>query len=118
MARSGGAGAAAVIWLTVGLKLAGALLALALARPNCSPLPRRWLQWLAGGVAVGLTLYGGILVLSEALVEVGAVQPKSVDWTALRWHLGLWDPWFLVWGLLLGLATYQSRRASGTPRWT
>jgi hypothetical protein len=25
--------------------------------------------------------------------------------TALRWHLGLWDPWFLVWGLLLAAAT-------------
>ena len=27
-----------------------------------------------------------------------------VDWTALRWHVLLWDLWFLVWGLQLSVA--------------
>jgi hypothetical protein len=111
MARSGGASATALIWLTVVLKVVGVLLALALVRPETLPLPSRWLQRVAGAVAVLLTLYGGILMLGEALVEAGALHPKSVDWTALRWHLGLWDLWFLVWGLLLGLATWGFRRA-------
>ncbi len=29
---------------------------------------------------------------------------------ALRWHVGLWDLWFLVWGILLALATASYRR--------
>jgi hypothetical protein len=41
------------------------------------------------------------------LVELGMIRPVgSVDWVALRWHLELWDSWFLLWGLLLGTATW------------
>ena len=38
----------------------------------------------------------------------------SVDRTALRWHAGVWDLWFLVWGILLALATagYGQRTAN------
>jgi hypothetical protein len=35
-----------------------------------------------------------------------------VDRTALRWHVLVWDLWFLVWGLLLGVAAWQFGRAS------
>jgi hypothetical protein len=49
--------------------------------------------------------YGGINVLAGSLVLSGAIHPAgSVDRTALRWHVGLWDLWFLVWGILLALA--------------
>jgi hypothetical protein len=57
-------------------------------------------------------------VTAEALVETGAIKPSgSVDWTALRWHLELWDPWFLVWGLLLAVATrgYAITRSRADP---
>lgn len=42
----------------------------------------------------------------------------KVDWYALRWHLLLWDPWFLVWGLLLGAAAleYGGGGYSGAPQ--
>jgi FtsP/CotA-like multicopper oxidase with cupredoxin domain len=43
------------------------------------------------------------------LVPSGA---GPVDWTALRWHLFLWDPWFLSWGLLLGVAAWHYTRLS------
>jgi len=49
-----------------------------------------------------LICYGAVEVAGEALAETGAIRPAAPDWTALRWHLALWDPWFLVWGLLLG----------------
>jgi hypothetical protein len=46
-------------------------------------------------------------VIAEALVELGVIRPAgSVDWLALRWHLELWDSWFLLWGLFLGTATW------------
>jgi hypothetical protein len=59
-----------------------------------------------GGAAL-LSLYG-VLVVVEALVVGGAIVPSgSVDWLALRWHLFLWEPWFFLWGVSLGVAAWQ-----------
>src|SRR6266576_1230229 len=87
-------------------KEAGGLLALAMVRPWGRAVPRRWL--LAGSAVASalLVLYGGLNVLLGALVLSGVTHPTgSVDLTALRWHVGVWDLWFLVWGILLALAT-------------
>jgi hypothetical protein len=111
MARSGGPVALLVISVTVLAKLAGGLLALALVRPWGRRLPRRALLVAGIGVSAVLILYGGVEVVAEGLAETGVIRPAgSVDWTALRWHLGLWDSWFLVWGLLLAAATRGCRR--------
>jgi len=41
-------------------------------------------------------------------VLTGVLDPEGpVDRTALRWHVMVWDPWFLVWGLVLGVAAWQ-----------
>ena len=62
-----------------------------------------------------LTAYGGLLVAVGALVLTGLISPAGpVDRTALRWHVLLWDLWFLVWGLLLGVAAWQYGRLSGS----
>jgi hypothetical protein len=62
---------------------------------------------------VVLTGYGGLLVVVGALVLTGVLSPAGpVDRTALRWHVLVWDLWFLVWGLLLGVAAWQFGRAS------
>jgi hypothetical protein len=64
-------------------------------------------------VSVLLVLYGGLNVLLGAVVLSGLIHPAgSVDRTALRWHVGLWDLWFLVWGILLALAAIGYRRAA------
>ena len=90
------------------LKVAGAVLALALVRPWGRRVPRRLLAGVAGAASVVLTLYGGLLVAVGALVLAGVIRPAGpVDRAALRWHVLLWDPWFLVWGLLLGVATWH-----------
>jgi hypothetical protein len=98
--------------LTVVLaKVAGGLLALALVRPWGRVVPRRWL--LAGSAAVSLLLvaYGGVNVFAGALVLSGVIHPAgSVDRAALRWHVGLWDLWFLAWGIFLALAVIGYRR--------
>jgi hypothetical protein len=95
------------------LKVAGGVLALALVRRWGRRGPRRLLGGVAWAASVVLTLYGGLLVAVGALVLAGVVRPAGlVDRTALRWHVLLWDLWFLVWGLLLGVAAWQYGRQS------
>src|SRR3984885_6815660 len=111
LTNQGGAVPVIVALAVVLAKVAGGLLALALVRPWGRAVPRRWL--LGGSAAVSLLLvaYGGINVLAGSLVLSGVIHPAgSVDRTALRWHVGLWDLWFLVWGILLALAVAGYRR--------
>ncbi len=86
---------------------------LALVRPWGRVFPR-WMMLAAGwGGASVLTLYGGVKVIIQALVVGGAIVPSGpVNWLALRWHLFLWDPWFLLWGVLLGVAAWHYTRES------
>jgi len=105
-ARQGGAVPVVLALAATAAKVAGGLLALALVRPWGRVIPRRWL--LAGATAASVLLvgYGGLSVLLGALVLSGVIHPAGgVDRTALRWHVGVWDLWFLVWGILLALAT-------------
>ena len=105
-ARRGGAVPVLVALAATALKVAGGLLALALVRPWGRVVPRRWLLLGSAGASVLLVAYGGLNVLAGVLVLSGVIHPGgSVDRTALRWHAGVWDLWFLVWGILLALAT-------------
>jgi hypothetical protein len=95
------------------LKVAGGLLALALVRPWGRAIPRRLLGGAAWAASAVLTAYGGLLVAAGALVLGGLISPSGpVDRTALRWHVLLWDLWFLVWGLALGVAAWHFGRES------
>ena len=81
------------------------------APPSRQSYPRDPSVVLAWGVGIGLVAYGGILTGAELLVEAGAIhRSASADERALAWHAYLWDPWFLVWGLLVATALWQSRR--------
>jgi hypothetical protein len=81
----------------VAAKLVAAVLALALLyRPGRLV---RVLALLAGGL---LTVWGGANVLLGGAVLTGVLDVGTVaDERALRWHVLLWDAWFLVWGLAL-----------------
>ena len=82
------------------------LVALALVRPWGRVVPRRWLLAGAAAASALLVLYGAVNVAAGALVLSGVIHPAgSVDRTALRWHVGVWDLWFLVWGIVLAVAT-------------
>ncbi len=107
LARSRDAGAAAVIWATVAVKGAGAALALSLCQRWGRVVPHRWRAWLAGSSSVVLVVYGGANMIGETLFVLGVAGPAGADRTALHWHLALWDPWFLLWGLLLGATTWR-----------
>lgn len=114
LARRGGLPAVALGSAATVLKVAGGLLALALARRWDRTITRRWLLAAAGIASVTLICYGAMQVTAGALVLSGALQPAGVvDHAALRWHVALWDMWFLVWGLLLAGATTASWRHRG-----
>jgi Protein of unknown function (DUF3995) len=103
-----------VLWLAgvAGvLKVAGAVVALALVRPWGRVVPRRLLLVVAWAGAVLLVVYGGLYVVAGALALAGVVEVAGAeDRPALWWHVLVWDLWFLVWGVLLGMAAWRFAR--------
>ena len=105
------------VWLAVGLKVIAAVLPLLAVTADMStgsgrpwltqPRLIRALTWLE---AVILTGYGLVLTAVGLLVQAGVIAASaSADHRALEWHAYLWDPWFLVWGLLVVAALLRSR---------
>jgi len=106
LARDRSAGSIALGATVVAAKLAAAALALALLRR-----PSRVLSTIALVGGALLALYGAVLVAAGALVLTGIIDPSGpVDEYGLRWHVLFWDPWFLVWGVALGLGGRHARR--------
>jgi ABC-type uncharacterized transport system YnjBCD permease subunit len=114
-----GAGIEFAVWAAVVLKAIAAflpLLALGALFPALAGHPRwkRWLRRLTWIEAVILTAYGLVLTAADLLAQSGVIAPSaSTDHRALRWHAYLWDPWFLIWGLLVTIALVQTRRRRG-----
>lgn len=105
-AQRGGATAVLLAWAATVLKAAGGFLALALARPWGRLVPRAWLLTASAGASVLLVAYGGLNVAAGALVLTNVIHPsQSTDLNALRWHVELWDLWFLAWRIMQALAT-------------
>jgi Protein of unknown function (DUF3995) len=109
-----GATVVMAVYAAVVLKAAGALLPFYVRRP--AP-PSKWhrrlrlLTWTEGAV---LTLYGFVFTSVGLLVQAGVIhQGRTADRRASVWHAYLWDPWFLVWGLLVvvALAVTRARRS-------
>ena len=68
------------------------------------------LAFASAGVSLSWTL-GGPALLDTVGGEGGAIDPEGgVDRHALRWHVLVWDPWFLAWGIALGAAGLRRRR--------
>jgi hypothetical protein len=72
----------------------------------------RALAWLEAAI---LTIYGLVLTIAGLLVQSGVITaPASADHRALAWHAYLWDPWFLLWGVLVTAALTRSRQPGAT----
>ncbi len=118
LARHPTAAAVALGAAVTAAKLLGAGLSLALVQAWGRRLPQTPLLWTAtaAAAAVVLTAYGGLLVVVGALALLGLFGPPPADPTALRWHVLVWDLWFLLWGVLLGTAArYRRQVPSRTP---
>lgn len=102
-------------WAAAGLKVIAALLPWLAVRTRYSaaPIARAWqprLRTMAWLEAAALTAYGLILTSAGLLVESGLITAApGADQRALAWHAFLWDPWFLLWGLLVALGLLLSR---------
>jgi Protein of unknown function (DUF3995) len=117
LARDRTAAAIALGVVVVVVKVTAGFLALGLARSRGSRRVRRLLLGVNATAALVLILWGGINVVVGALVLTDVIAPgDDVDEHALRWHVFLWDSWFLVWGLALALATVRFRRHMQDPR--
>lgn len=104
----------AVMWGTGALKVLAGLLALTLVRP-WGRLILRWLLLAAAWGAVTIMgLYEGAASWAQhGLMIAGVIGiPPGLGRTAAWWHLLLWDPWWLVGGLLFAAAAWQYQRRS------
>jgi Protein of unknown function (DUF3995) len=109
--RSASAVVVLAVWCAVGLKVIASVLPLLAVGVGAArsrwPRPIRALAWVEAAI---LTLYGLILTAIGLLVQAGLIGTQaSADHRALAWHAYLWDPWFLVWGLLVTAALLRSR---------
>jgi Protein of unknown function (DUF3995) len=116
LAREHSLGAVALGAATVVLKVVTGILALALLRLPADAFRRRVLI-LANAVASAiLCVWGGVNVVVGAMVLGGAVSPSGdIDRYALRWHVFVWDMWFLIWGVTLALAVAAARQTYTSP---
>jgi hypothetical protein len=114
LGRDHNAAVIAAVWGAATLKLiAAGLPVLAVRYRGRSRRDRelRALSWVAAGV---LIVYGSVLTAVGLLVQSGVIKASSTaDHRALAWHAYLWDPWFLIWGLLIGAALLLTGRAPG-----
>ena len=99
----------AVVWITGALKVLAAALALALDRP-WRALARRMVLGAGWVTGAGLVLYGGLGFVTAGLVQLGITQ--STDPEAARWYFFLWEPVWLVGGILFLAAAWHAHAKS------
>ena len=112
--RERSVGVVVTLWVITVAKLMGALAPLVFVGVGAGRLPAwtrakpmRVLGWV---VAIGLTVYGGVLTVAGALVDAGVIDAADdADQHAIAWHAYFWDPWFALWGSAFSVAMWRSR---------
>jgi hypothetical protein len=65
---------------------------------------------LAWAEAAILIVYGLVQTTAGLLIQADVIHASATaDQRALAWHTYLWDPWFLIWGLLVAAALLLRR---------
>src|SRR3954447_2476551 len=117
LARDRSLGGIALGLTAVAVKVFAGVLALALRHPPLGGTRRRLLLIANAAAAVILFAWGGANVAVGSLALGGAITPAGdVDRHALRWHVLLWDLWFLLWGVALAVAVTAARSRGGGSR--
>lgn len=115
LGRSGSAAAAFLISFVVLRKVIAMVLPLVAIRPVNSFPTRRVIRRLAWVEAWILTGYGLVYTVGGLLVQADVLKASpDADRHAMAWHTYLWDPWFLVWGVLVTVALLNSRDSRGS----
>lgn len=103
----------AVVWLTGVVKVVAGLGALVLARGWLPWMPRTLKLFVAWAGGVGLLLYGAFPFVVGVLLLTGVLpHDASVDWDGMRWHVALWDPWWMLGGVLFLLTAWWYQRTT------
>jgi hypothetical protein len=74
---------------------------------------------IAGLLAIGgvlLALYETAELVQHLLMAVGVIDRAGLDDMAVYGHLLLWDPWWILGGVLFALAGWRSRRVRAPAR--
>lgn len=102
----------AFVWITGFLKLLSGVLALALVQAWGRRIPRRFLLFAVWGIGIVLAVYGAALLVQHALMVTGVSDiPSAIgSMAAARWHLFVWDPYWLLGGILFLVAAWLSSR--------
>ena len=67
--------------------------------------------WAGGGLAL---LYGAASLVQHALMLTGVIAaPARLGRIAARWHLLLWDPWWILGGVLFVATAWLTGQSSG-----
>ena len=78
------------------------------------PARDRTVWVLAWAEAAILIVYGLVQTAAGLLVQADVIHMSATaDHRALAWHAYLWDPWFLIWGLLVAAALLRVRYRRG-----
>jgi hypothetical protein len=114
--RAHSAGVIVAVWAAAVLKLIAAALPIVALSTVVAEARRRQARILAWIAAAVLTLYGLVLTVLGLLVQTGVIHAsRNADHKALAWHAYLWDPWFLVWGLLITAALVRGGAGRSRP---
>ncbi|MEO7555336.1 MAG: DUF3995 domain-containing protein [Acidimicrobiales bacterium] len=98
-------------WVPAILKVVASVLPVLAVRPVVNPTWARRVRVLAWLEAAIMVTYGLVLTIAGLLVQADVLQASAdADQRAMTWHAYLWDPWFLIWGLLVGAALLRSRQ--------
>jgi hypothetical protein len=96
------------LWATALLLVVGAVFSIGLTRWRLAGGPRRAvvvLGWLGGGALLVRGLVLEVVLLTGAGGISTAVGPSETTWS-----VALWNPWFIVGGLVVVAATHQFQR--------
>ncbi|TYL37841.1 DUF3995 domain-containing protein [Natronococcus pandeyae] len=91
------------------VKLLPALLVLSLIQTWGDRLPWRIRLLAVGGLGVLSALYGAVSILQKTLVLIGVFSPEDVDPAGFWGHFLIWDPVWVIGGLLLCVTAWSYR---------
>jgi hypothetical protein len=96
-------------WIGVAAKLTWAGIAWLMVRRVTRY--RRVILVIAWAASIALILYGLIGMVEKALMVSGVIDvAASIGDNAVIWYLLLWDPWWLLGGILFTVATWSYQR--------
>lgn len=92
------------------MKLIPGLLVLSLVRSWGNQFPQKIRLIAVGGMGVLAVLYGGVSVTMKLLVLIGVTSPEEIDTAAFWGHLLIWDPVWIIGGVLLCVTAWTCHR--------